>query len=90
MLNVIMLNVIMLSVIILNAIMLSVVAPFGLSWLKPGNSYRGGRLSTVDLLFKLACFVKNPQKCIKISRSELVRIRRLNVPILSRHSGFPA
>jgi hypothetical protein len=27
--------------------------------LRPGKSYRRGKLSTFDLLFKVACFVKN-------------------------------
>jgi hypothetical protein len=47
MMNVIMLNVGMMSVTMLSIVMLSA-----------GNTRRGGRLSTVDLLIRATCFVK--------------------------------
>jgi hypothetical protein len=37
--------------------------------LKPGSTNLGGRLSTVDLLIKLACFVKNVNKIFNLKMS---------------------
>ena len=36
------------------------------SWVKPGNSHCRGKLSTVDLLTKVACFGKKYELRIKI------------------------
>jgi hypothetical protein len=67
MLNVIMLSVIMiyetykpfmLSVLILIIVMLNVAAPQAILLAYPRNTNFRGRLSTVDLLIKVACFVK--------------------------------
>jgi hypothetical protein len=35
----------------------------------PGNTNIGGRLGTVDLLIKVACFVKEVNDIFKIKRS---------------------
>jgi len=50
-------------------------------WPVPGKSYWRGRLSTVDLLIKVACFVKKANNIfsIKISCSKLVRTRKSTV-----------
>ncbi len=36
---------------------------------KPGNTNGGGRLSTADLLIKVACFVKNENNIFNIKMS---------------------
>jgi hypothetical protein len=38
---------------------------------KPGNANWGGRLSTVDLLIKVACFVKEVNNIFDIKRADL-------------------
>jgi hypothetical protein len=38
---------------------------------KSGNPYRRGRLSTIDLLVKTACFVKKKKKKIVIKAADL-------------------
>jgi hypothetical protein len=49
--------------------------------IKPGNTNLKGRLSTVALLIKAACFVTevNNNFIIKMSQSKLVRTRRSSV-----------
>ncbi len=39
--------------------------------LKAGNTIIGGRLSTVDLLIKVACFVKNVNNIFNIKEADL-------------------
>jgi hypothetical protein len=39
--------------------------------LKAGNTIIGGRLSTVDLLIKVACFVKNVNNVFNIKGADL-------------------
>jgi hypothetical protein len=57
----------------------------------PGNTKWGGRLNTVDLLIKVACFVKNVNNIFNIKRSWLKQVcsRRSTVLILSRLVRFP-
>jgi len=38
---------------------------------KPGNTNRGGRLNTVDLLIKVACFVQRVNNIFNIKRADL-------------------
>ncbi len=38
-------------------------------WAKPGNTNGGGRLSTADLLIKVACFVKKENNIFNIKMS---------------------
>ncbi len=40
-----------------------------LLYTSPGNTDRGGRLSTVDLLIKVACFVKKEDNIFNIKMS---------------------
>ena len=52
----------------------------------PGNTNYGGRIGTVYLLIKIACFVKDVNNIFNIKRnlSELVSIRRsivLSLPL---------
>ncbi len=51
-----------------------------------------GRLTTIDLLIKLACFVTKVSNIfsLKMSRSELVITRRSTVLNLALQKGFPA
>jgi len=53
--------------------------------MKAGKPYSIGRPSTVDLLFKVACFVKKANNIfgIKMSCSKLVSTRRSTVLSLS-------
>ncbi len=59
-------------------------APFTFPFLEPGNPYWRGRLSTVDLLIKVACFVKKVNNIIYtwMSWAKLVSTRRSTVLIL--------
>ncbi len=60
--------------------------------LKPGNANRGGRLSAVDLLIKIDCFVKKVGDIFNLKRSwsKLIITRRPTVLSLPLHLGFPA
>jgi len=53
----------------------------------PGNTNKKGRLGTIDLLFKVACFVKKVIFILNIemSSSKLVSTRRSNVLSLPLH-----
>jgi hypothetical protein len=57
----------------------------------PGNTNYGGRLSTIDLLIKVACFVKKEKYIfnIKMSYSKLVGTRRSTVLSLPLQQDFP-
>ncbi len=74
-----MLSVVMLSVVKLSVVILSVVAPSEgklicisidstLILLHPGNTNWGGGLSPVDLLIKVACFVKNVNNIFNVKK----------------------
>jgi len=56
-----------------------------------GNTYWGGRLSTVDLTFKVVCFAKNMNNIFNIKRSwsKLVSTRRSTVLSLFLQWDFP-
>jgi hypothetical protein len=59
----------------------------------PGNSYWRGKFNTIELLVKIACFVKKDIQCFsrKRSRSELVSTRRsivLVFPLQNRFHGW--
>ncbi len=58
---------------------------------KAGKSYWRGRLSTVDLLIKIGCFVNKEKYSFSMKRSwsELVSTRRSIVLILLLQQGFP-
>ncbi len=65
------------------------VVLFAISMFNIGNAYRRGRLSTIDLLIKMACLVKKKEFFIKSSRYELFNTRRSTVLILPIQLVFP-
>ncbi len=75
-------SVITLKVVMLSDFVITVAAPPDWPfWVPARNTNRRGRLSTVDLLIKVACFVTNVNNIIttKIRRPELVSTRRSTV-----------
>jgi len=42
--------------------------------LKAGKTYCGGRLSTVDLLIKVACFVQNVNNIFNVKGADLNKL----------------
>ncbi len=79
------------SVVMLNVVMLSVVVPQAILLVYAGNTNCRGRLNTVDLLIKVACFVKTKIMLIKSSRSKLISARRsivVSFPLFMRFFLF--
>ncbi len=60
-------------------------------WVSPGNTYWGGRLSTIDLLTKTGCFVTWVNNIFNIKRSwsKLLSTRRSTVLSLPLPQDFP-